>query len=362
MHGYLVDCTYLRHYRTQGLELSALMLEAAAHNPSLFGAGSAFARDTLAPVVAAVLRFFYEHYEVNLAGEMVMRAQALETWQECTNPTTDIAGLQWVVHKVLELPDGLVPARDLGMIRALKAQLLPVTKVIRVDAPVPGGAKRQRQMRYLSHCQWVTIEQNDNVENVALYAVHPFPLFGRNFTHELPFANGTAGCGGRNLDVATNTYARRLFHNPINASAANGGPSIGEWQEGPQAARLGMADEAAAAVQLRAGWAGTGTGPYNRSHDGVSDHQMRFPGFFGRLASDENYFPDPEHLATMRTTLQWQILQNDGHRILLFGALPRHGMWSSSCTPDTTPSWRASVWTGDLCTCMWSRRRDGRMS
>ena len=153
MNGYLVDCTYLRHYRTQGLELSALMLEAAAHNPALFGAGSAFARDTLAPVVAAVLRFFYEHYEVNLAGEMVMRAQALETWQECTNPTTDIAGLQWVVHKVLELPDGLIPARDHDMIRALKAQLLPVTKVIRVDAPVTGGAKRQRQMRYLSHCQ-----------------------------------------------------------------------------------------------------------------------------------------------------------------------------------------------------------------
>ena len=169
----------------------------------------------------------------------------------------------------------------------------------------------------------MTIEQNDNVENVALYAVHPFPLFGLNFTHELPFANGTADCGGNNLDVATNTYARRLFHNPINSSTAQGGPSIGEWQEGPQAARLGMAGEAAAAVQLRAGWAGTGTGPYNRSHDGVSDHQMRFPGFFGRLASDENYFPDPEHLATMRTTLQWQILQNDGHRILLFGALPR---------------------------------------
>ena len=49
---------------------------------------------------------------------------------------------------------------------------------------------------------------------------------------------------------------------------------------------------------------------------------MRFPGFFGRLGSDGNYFPDPEHLATMRTTLQWMLLQNDGDRILLFGALP----------------------------------------
>ena len=68
---------------------------------------------------------------------------------------------------------------------------------------------------------------------------------------------------------------------------------------------------------------GASAGPYSRKHDGVVEHLMRFPGFFGQLTSDGNHFPDPEHLATMRTTLQWMLLQNDGHRILLFGALPR---------------------------------------
>ena len=108
----------------------------------------------------------------------------------------------------------------------------------------------------------------------------------------------------------------------ISRKAPLGGPSIGEWQEGPQAARLGLAEEAADLVQLRAAWGGVSVGPYSSSSDGSAEHLMRFPGFFGQLTSDLNYFPDPEHLATMRTTLQWMLLQNDGDRILLFGALP----------------------------------------
>jgi len=56
---------------------------------------------------------------------------------------------------------------------------------------------------------------------------------------------------------------------------------------------------------------------------------MRFPGFFGRLGSDGNYFPDPEHPAQMRTGLQYMMLQNgaaNGTRrtpILLFAGLPK---------------------------------------
>lgn len=329
-HSTVADCTFLRHYRTQGLELSALMLEAAAHAPSVFlleaddaGAGAAprptsFARRTLLPVVVEVLRFFYEHYELNRAGEMVMRAQALETWQECVNPATDIAGLHWVVNRTLALPLALLPvdSDDRAMVLALHAQLLPVNKVVKTNATT--GAT------FVDYCQWLTVETHNNVENPELYAVHPFPLYGRNFTDELPFsdADGTGVCGGANLATAIETYRRRQFHNPFNGSGAAGGPSIGEWQEGPQAARLGLADEAADLVQLRAAWGGATTGPLSRASDGCDEHQMRFPGFFGVLASDTNYFPDPEHLATMRTTLQWMLLQNDGRRILLFGGLP----------------------------------------
>ena len=63
-------------------------------------------------------------------------------------------------------------------------------------------------------------------------------------------------------------------HPTIWSSGLAGGPSIGEWQEGPQAARLGMAEEAANRVQLRAGWGGVGVGPYSRKDDGVPEHQV----------------------------------------------------------------------------------------
>ena len=90
-----------------------------------------------------------------------------------------------------------------------------------------------------------------------------------------------------------------------------------------QAARLGLADEAAQNVRLRAGWGDTVLGPYSSDDDGRTDHVMRFPGFYGPLGSDGNAVPDLEHLASLRTTLHFMLLQNDGDRILLFGGLPR---------------------------------------
>ena len=162
------------------------------------------------------------------------------------------------------------------MVATLSAQIPPMSKVLRTDAGTGD--------RYLDHCQWVTIEQSNNVENVELYAVHPFPLYGLNFTDELPFEANVTGSAGAAMDVARATFSRRLFHNPASGDGSAGGASVGEWQEGPQAARLGMADEAAANVQLRAAWGGAHAGPfYSRADDGSSEHVMRFPGFYGPL-------------------------------------------------------------------------------
>ena len=307
------DCPYLRHYRTQGLELASLMLEAYLHGDHRFG--PTFAIDVMVPVITEVLRYFYEHYEMNLQNEMVMRSQALETWQECVNPTTDIAGLTWVTNKTLDLPFNVLPADSeaRAMVTALLAQVPSMEKVISEDSTGE---------RFLDHCQWVTIEQNNNVENVELYAVHPFPLYGNGFSEELPFIGNVTGGGEGAMRLINATYARRKFHNPISSASSNGGPSIGEWQEGMQAARLGYADEAAENVQLRASWGNVHLGPYSSDDDGKAEHVMRFPAFYGPLSSDGNAYPDLEHLASMRTTLQMQLLQNDGNRILLFGGWP----------------------------------------
>eukprot|EP01051_Picozoa_sp_SAG22_P002152 SAG22_NODE_94_length_20824_cov_230.693718_13_plen_712_part_00 len=115
------------------------------------------------------------------------------------------------------------------------------------------------------------------------------------------------------------------------STGASGGPSIGEWQESEQAALLGLRDEAAALVMQRASWALNASAPNSIGEAGARDHQLTFPGFFGSLQEDGNYYPDPEHPGQMRTALQFMMLQNGpanashrrSHSILLFAALPK---------------------------------------
>ena len=130
-----------------------------------------------------------------------------------------------------------------------------------------------------------------------------------------------------------NALAPPHRHHPRAGSAssagASGGPSIGEWQESQQAALLGLRDEAAALVMQRASWAMNVTAPNSIGEAGVRDHQLTFPGLFGSLQEDGNYFPDPEHPGQMRTALQYMMLQNGPANasrrspILLFAALPK---------------------------------------
>lgn len=53
--------------------------------------------------------------------------------------------------------------------------------------------------------------------------------------------------------------------------------------------------------------------PANRS----CCHPLRFPGFFGVLQGDFNWFPDAEHSDGAAAALQWMAMQSDGARILL---------------------------------------------
>jgi hypothetical protein len=58
--------------------------------------------------------------------------------------------------------------------------------------------------------------------------------------------------------------------------------------------------------------------PANRS----CCHPLRFPGFYGVLQNDFNWFPDAEHADGAAAALQWMLLQSDGKRLLLFPAWP----------------------------------------
>ena len=104
--------------------------------------------------------------------------------------------------------------------------------------------------------------------------------------------------------------------------------NLGETADIMQAARLGLGDEAGWMVHDR----------YMLSYDDPANrsccHPLRFPGFFGVLQGDFNWFPDAEHPDGAAAAFQWMALQSDGRRLLLFPACrapgSRPGSWPGS--------------------------------
>src|SRR5206468_2976870 len=94
------ECAYVRYYWTCGIELSLLLWEFFAHEQD-----EGFAREFLVPIGDAVTEFFDLHYPRDAAGKIRFEpAQSLETWHEAVNPLPEIAGLKYLLSKLLELP------------------------------------------------------------------------------------------------------------------------------------------------------------------------------------------------------------------------------------------------------------------
>ena len=83
------------------------------------------------------------------------------------------------------------------------------------------------------------------------------------------------------------------------------------------ASRLGLREEAAWHVHDRYMLS------FNQPEQRAQGHLLRWPGFYGVMVGDQNWFPDAEQSDQAATSLQWMLLQNDGRRILLFPSWPR---------------------------------------
>jgi hypothetical protein len=49
---------------------------------------------------------------------------------------------------------------------------------------------------------------------------------------------------------------------------------------------------------------------------------MRFPGFYGRFTTDDNWVPDEGHASIFKNALQYSLVYSHGDRIVLFAAWP----------------------------------------
>jgi hypothetical protein len=252
---------YIRRYWNGSLELIAAMLDCYDYTQD-----RKFARETLVPLADPLISFLDQYWPKRDAqGKIIFSpAQSLETWHVAVNPLPEIAGLRFLLPRLLALPESLTSADQRARWTRLLKELPPV--------PVAevGGVKRLRPAESFSH--------KSNSENTELYAVFPYRLFG---------------VGRPDLEMAQATYARRGFRH-----------NHGWCQDSIQAACLGLGEEAGRLVAARAAQI---NGAY------------RFPVMWG---PNFDWIPDQDHGNNILTTLQYMLLQSVGGKLHVLPAWP----------------------------------------
>lgn len=256
----LTDNAFIRRYWQGGLELVGMMLDCYDATQD-----SAFRDQTLLPLATEIVRFFDQHWQRGADGKVLYSpAQSLETWHSATNPLPEIAGLRYLLPRLLALP-----AND-----ALKAEWRKQL----ADQPEVPRTTQNGQTRLLPA---ETFSNSSNVENPELYAVFPYRIY-------------TLMAGGEAHRTGINTWSSRK-------NRANNG-----WQQQPiQAALLGLANEAKTLTveRVRAKAAG-----------------YRFPGFYG---PNYDWTPDQDQVSVFQVALQRMLMQCEGNRILLLPSWPK---------------------------------------
>ena len=104
---------YVRWNWAGGLELTAMMLDQYDITQD-----RRFARETLLPLADAITTFYDQHWPRDAQGKIRMEpAQSMETWQQAVNPLPEIAGLRFVLPRLIALPEELTtpsPAQRCG--------------------------------------------------------------------------------------------------------------------------------------------------------------------------------------------------------------------------------------------------------
>ena len=193
---------YISRYWNGGLELIAVMLDRYD-----FTQDKTFERDTLVPLADALISFLDQYWPKRDAnGKIVFDpAQSLETWHVAVNPLPEIAGLRFLLPRLLELT---ATSEQKARWKQVLEELPPIPVKDGLLQPAEAFAKKK------------------NSENPALYAVFPYRLYG---------------IGKPDFDLALATYqARSTRHNK------------GWCQDSIQAACLGLGDEAGRLVSARA--------------------------------------------------------------------------------------------------------------
>jgi alpha-L-fucosidase 2 len=244
-----------------GLEFICLMLDYYDHTGD-----EKFLREKALPIAHDYLKFFDGFYKVGPNGKLVMHpAQAVETWWDCTNPMTEVAGLRAVTERLLALPENVASADERAYWKAFRER----------TPEIP--TREENGVRMLAVAD--KFAQKCNCENPELYAVFPFRQI----------------CIGKpGLELG------------IEALKNRGDKGDFGWrQDDIFMAYLGLTDQAKEYVTGRA-----------RN----SNKESRFPAFWG---PNYDWTPDQTHGGVLMKAFQAMLMQTDGRTIYLLPAWPK---------------------------------------
>ena len=264
----LTDNRFIRRYWQGGLELTLMMLDYYHYTGD-----RQFLRDTGLPLAREIVKFFDQHWQRGPDGKIKLHpAQALETYWDVVNPVPEIAGLDRVLQELLALPNDLAtPAqRDHW-------------KRIRGDLPAMPIKRDDQGNRYMAAAQTISAKPR-NAENVAMYAVFPYRLYG---------------IGRPDLELMRYTYLKARPFRGIYKCWHN---------DNVFAAWLGLTDEARTQLAQRF----TLHGNY------------RFPAFYIR----GDWVPDHDNGGVAQQTIQAMLFQPVDDKIYLLPAWPKE--WNVS--------------------------------
>ncbi len=152
---------YVRYEWQGGLELLAMMIDYYDYTED-----EVFLKGTLLPMADEIIKFYDLHYKRDDDGKLhIWPAQALETWWECTNPMPEVAGLKFVLGKLLDLPKKHTKNSQRKFWNRLRGELpaIPMRKL-------ENGEKTLAPAEKFAH--------KGNIENPELYAIFPYRLYG----------------------------------------------------------------------------------------------------------------------------------------------------------------------------------------
>jgi len=266
--GFLENNVHIRYYWQGGLELTAMMLDYYDATQD-----RAFLLNTLMPIADGVATFFDQHWKRDERGKIRFEpACSLEDVHQAVNPMPEIAGLKYILPRLIALPTEITTA----------AQRVGWARTLADLPPIP--MSQQETNKLLLVAEWIHDQQRDELPQ--LYAVFPYRLFA---------------LGSPDFEVGRRTFERFVPAQVRNFYPFDG--KVGAWRQSPiQAAYLGETPQAARMIVAN----------FAAHHRG-----SRFPAFWG---PGHDYMPDQCHGGVSMMTLQSMLLQADGKKMFLFPA------------------------------------------